>query len=81
MTLDLLNADITTCRRCKRLVKCCERAATDPPKRYEGHSYWAKPITGFGDPKAKLLVLGLAPAAHGAMLDAVLARTREAISI
>ena len=40
-------------------------AAAEPPKRFAGQSYWAKPITGFGDPAAKLLVLGLAPAAHG----------------
>lgn len=65
MTLDLLNADIIDCRRCKRLVKCCTKAATDPPKRYAGQTYWGKPITGFGDPAARLLVLGLAPAAHG----------------
>lgn len=65
MTLDQLTADITSCRRCKRLVKCCEQAAADPPKRYVGQSYWGRPITGFGDPNARLLVLGLAPAAHG----------------
>jgi uracil-DNA glycosylase family 4 len=65
MTLAALSADITACRRCKRLVRCCEQAAADPPKRYVGQPYWAKPIPGFGDPRAQLLVLGLAPAANG----------------
>ena len=65
MSLDQLARDITSCRRCKRLVKCCEGAAAEPPKRFVGQSYWGKPITGFGDPRARLLVLGLAPAAHG----------------
>ncbi len=65
MTLALLNEDIIGCRRCKRLVKCCTRAADDPPKRHLGETYWGKPITGFGDPNARLFVLGLAPAAHG----------------
>jgi uracil-DNA glycosylase len=65
MTLVALSADITECRRCKRLVRCREKAAADPPKRYAGQTYWARPIPGFGDPRAQLLVLGLAPAAHG----------------
>ena len=63
--LATLTADITGCRRCKRLVRCRELAATEPPKRYVGQPYWARPIPGFGDPRARLLVLGLAPAAHG----------------
>jgi uracil-DNA glycosylase len=46
-------------------VTCCERAAADPPKRFAGQAYWGKPIAGFGDPRARVLVLGLAPAAHG----------------
>lgn len=65
MTLARLHEEIVDCRKCKRLVKCCTRAAADPPKRFAGHTYWAKPIPGFGDPRARLLVLGLAPAAHG----------------
>jgi len=63
--LAALAAEITACRRCPRLVRCREAAAADPPKRYRGQRYWARPITGFGDPAAKLLVVGLAPAAHG----------------
>lgn len=50
---------------CARLVTCREAAAREIPKRFTGQSYWAKPIAGFGDPKAQLLVVGLAPAAHG----------------
>jgi uracil-DNA glycosylase family 4 len=46
-------------------VTCCEQAAAEPPKRFAGQPYWGKPISGFGDPRARLLVLGLAPAAHG----------------
>jgi uracil-DNA glycosylase family 4 len=61
----VLADDITACRRCKRLVKCRELAAKEPPKRFVGMPYWAKPIPGFGDPDARLLVVGLAPAAHG----------------
>lgn len=63
--MERLAAEITSCTRCKRLVTCCRRAAEDPPKRFVGQPYWGKPITGFGDPAARLLVLGLAPAAHG----------------
>lgn len=64
-TLSSLTADITTCRRCPRLVRCREAAAAEPPKRFLGHAYWARPVPGFGDPAARLLVVGLAPAAHG----------------
>jgi uracil-DNA glycosylase family 4 len=64
--LDVLTADLTRCRRCARLVRCRERAAREPPKRFRAASYWAKPVPGFGDPAARLLVVGLAPAAHGA---------------
>ena len=46
-------------------MRCCTAAAEDPPKRFVGQTYWARPISGFGDPKARLLVVGLAPAAHG----------------
>jgi uracil-DNA glycosylase family 4 len=64
-SLRSLTADITGCRRCARLVTCREAAAAAPPKRFLDEDYWAKPIPGFGDPQARLLVVGLAPAAHG----------------
>jgi uracil-DNA glycosylase len=66
VTLAALTKDISECRKCARLVRCRERAAAAPPKRFAGLSYWGRPISGFGDPAAKLLVLGLAPAANGA---------------
>jgi uracil-DNA glycosylase family 4 len=65
LSLSALTRDIIACRKCARLVRCRERAAAEPPKRYTGETYWARPITGFGDPHAQLLVLGLAPAANG----------------
>ena len=64
-SLRQLTVNITACRRCARLVRCREAAAKDPPKRFVGQPYWARPVPGFGDPKARLLVVGLAPAAHG----------------
>src|SRR6266404_7149274 len=60
-----LNKAITRCVRCPRLVRWREAAAKNPPRRYLGQSYWAKPLPGFGDPKPRLLIVGLAPAAHG----------------
>jgi uracil-DNA glycosylase family 4 len=57
--------EITACRRCARLVRCREAASDPPPKRFAGERYWARPVPGFGDPEARLLVVGLAPGAHG----------------
>ena len=56
---------ISDCRRCPRLVEWREAVAADPPRRYRGEDYWARPLPGFGDPAARLIVVGLAPAAHG----------------
>src|SRR5688500_15200917 len=63
--LDELHRRITCCRRCPRLVRWREASAKKPPRRYLGMEYWAKPLPGFGDPKARVLIVGLAPAAHG----------------
>src|SRR5689334_6200078 len=60
-----LNTRIVACRRCPRLVKHREAVAAAPPRRYLGQRYWARPLPGFGDPRARLLLVGLAPAAHG----------------
>ena len=60
-----LAAEIVACRACPRLVAWREEAAARPPRRFRGQSYWARPVPGFGDPGARLLVVGLAPAAHG----------------
>jgi uracil-DNA glycosylase family 4 len=61
-----LRAEIVACRRCPRLVWWREEAARRKPARYREWDYWAKPVPGFGDPQARLLIVGLAPAAHGA---------------
>ena len=58
-------AEVVACRRCPRLVEWREEAAARPPARYDGRPYWARPLPGLGDPKARVLVVGLAPAAHG----------------
>lgn len=63
--LDRLNARIVRCRTCPRLVRHREAVAAAPPRRYAGERYWARPLPGFGDPRARLLLVGLAPAAHG----------------
>jgi uracil-DNA glycosylase family 4 len=60
-----LAARISDCHRCPRLVAWREAVAADPPKRYQGQTYWARPLPGFGDPAARVVVVGLAPAAHG----------------
>ena len=57
---------MVACRLCPRLVAWREEAAADPPARFRGQRYWARPVPGFGDPAARVLVVGLAPAAHGA---------------
>ena len=65
MTLSKLNKLIIDCRQCERLVNFREKIATEKRKQYIDEEYWGKPITGYGDEKAKLLMVGLAPAAHG----------------
>lgn len=65
-SLDRLAAEVHACRRCPRLVEWREASAAAPPRRFQGEDYWARPVAGFGDPDARLAVVGLAPAAHGA---------------
>jgi len=68
MSIDRLGdlvADITTCRSCPRLVEWREEVARTKVARYRESVYWGRPVPGFGDPEARLLVVGLAPAAHG----------------
>ena len=64
--LAALSASITECRRCPRLVEWRERVAREKVLRFRDDEYWARPAPGFGDPEARILLLGLAPAAHGA---------------
>jgi uracil-DNA glycosylase len=66
LPLEELAAQIHACRRCPRLVEWREARAADPPRRYRGEDYWARPLDGFGDPAARVAIVGLAPAAHGA---------------
>ena len=63
--LAALAKTIHGCRRCPRLVDWREEGAANPPRRFQGEDYWAKPLDGFGDPAARVVIVGLAPAAHG----------------
>jgi uracil-DNA glycosylase len=64
-SLGRIAREIAACSACPRLVAWREAAAENPPRRFRGQRYWARPVPGFGDPGARLLVVGLAPAAHG----------------
>jgi uracil-DNA glycosylase family 4 len=64
-SLDRVTAEIVACRKCPRLVAWRELVATEKRAAYKNEAYWARPVPGFGDPNARLLVVGLAPAAHG----------------
>src|SRR6266487_426484 len=66
LLLRVLNEEIVACRRCPRLVRYREKVAREKRRAYREWTYWGKPVPGFGDPNAQLLILGLAPAAHGA---------------
>ena len=60
-----LNAELTTCRACPRLVAWREKVAREKRRAYKDWEYWGKPVPGFGDPHARLFIVGLAPGAHG----------------
>ena len=64
--LAALEAAVHDCRRCPRLVQWREQVATEKRAAFRDETYWGRPIGGFGDPAARVLLLGLAPAAHGA---------------
>jgi len=63
--LHVLNREVILCRRCPRLVEFCEAVGREKRRAYLDHDYWAKPVPGFGDPQARVVILGLAPGAHG----------------
>jgi uracil-DNA glycosylase family 4 len=63
--LDSLNQEIIQCRKCPRLVEWREEVARVKRKAYQDQEYWGKPVPGFGDPQGRVLVVGLAPGAHG----------------
>lgn len=64
--LAAIGEEISSCAACPRLVEWRESVAEDPPKRFRGEHYWARGVPGFGDPTARIVVVGLAPAANGA---------------
>ncbi len=66
MNLEQLNEQIVECRRCSRLVEWREEVAAAKRAAYRDWEYWGRPVPGFGDPDARLVLVGLAPAAHGA---------------
>jgi len=63
--LSELNEELISCRRCPRLVEHCTTIAREKRRAYRDWEYWGKPVPGFGDPNARVLLLGLAPGAHG----------------
>ena len=65
-SLETLNDDVVTCRACPRLVAWREQVGVEKRASFRDETYWARPVPGFGDPSASLVVVGLAPAAHGA---------------
>ena len=60
-----LNKTIVNCKKCPRLINFIKKISSEKRKQNMNETYWGKPVTGFGDKNAKLLILGLAPAAHG----------------
>jgi len=64
--LPVLRQQIVACTRCPRLRAYCERVAREKKRAHRDETYWGRPVPGFGDPAARLLIVGLAPAAHGA---------------
>ena len=63
--LTILNREVVACTRCPRLVEYREQVAREKRRAYRDCEYWGKPVPGFGDPEARVLVMGLAPGAHG----------------
>jgi uracil-DNA glycosylase family 4 len=63
--LEAIRRDVIACRACPRLVRWREEVAREKTARFADQEYWGRPLPGFGDPNAKILILGLAPAAHG----------------
>jgi len=65
MSLEKLNAEVIACHKCPRLVEWREKVAREKRRAYLESEYWGKPVPGFGDPQARVFVVGLAPGAHG----------------
>jgi uracil-DNA glycosylase family 4 len=65
LNLTQLNEEIIACTRCSRLVEYCQKIGREKRRAYRDWDYWARPVPGFGDARARVLILGLAPGAHG----------------
>ncbi len=65
VALQKLTKKVVSCRRCPRLVKYVSEVSRDKVRRYRDWHYWGRPLPGFGDPEARVLIIGLAPAGHG----------------
>jgi uracil-DNA glycosylase family 4 len=66
LTLETINAAVIGCGRCARLRAHCRAVAAQRKREFQDWEYWGRPVPGFGDPRARVLIVGLAPAAHGA---------------
>ncbi len=64
--LEVLQQQVIACRKCPRLIEHCRRVAREKRRAWRDWDYWGRPVPSFGDPQARVLVIGLAPAAHGA---------------
>ena len=64
-SLTRVERDVIACERCPRLLRWCRKVAREKVKRFRAEDYWGRPVPGFGDGAARLLIVGLAPAAHG----------------
>src|SRR5579863_3145720 len=65
LSLEELNKQVTACNRCSRLREHCQTVAAERRRAYAEWEYWGRPVPSFGDPQARVLLLGLAPGAHG----------------
>jgi uracil-DNA glycosylase len=65
VSLTSIQHSVVACEKCRRLRSYCARVAAERRRAYRGETYWGRPVPGFGDPAARLLIVGLAPAAHG----------------
>jgi uracil-DNA glycosylase family 4 len=65
MDIETLNQQVITCHKCPRLVAWREQVARNKRRAYQNETYWGRPVPGFGDPQARIFVVGLAPGAHG----------------
>ena len=74
--LAILNREVVACTRCPRLVVYREQIAREKKRAYRDWEYWGKPVPGFGDPKARVLIMGLAPGAHGFSVEVPQAASR-----